>query len=226
MFGWKRELLALDQRQLRPAARELGDRQLGLELAEARARGSSGCRGRRRGGGGRSRGRGRRRSGSGKTDGVAARPRPATGRASRPRAGRRRRAVAGRVVTRRQTRTEGSKRSVSSTAPGISARVGDDALPARAVLEQAPHEVADQVVRRLVAGEAQREAGSRRSPRSVSASGSSSWMSISALVRSSARRSTRSSHQPAQVAAVGGDVLARARPAPRAPGGPRSAPAR
>ena len=156
MLGWKRELLALDQRQLRPPARELRHRQLGLELAEGRAQAEvdAAAEGEVAAGVVAVEVEG---SGSGKTDGS--RPAAASHRKSFAPAGRSTPpTVAGRVVTRRQTQTEGSKRSVSSTAPGIGARVGDDALPARAVLEQAPHDVADQVVRRLVAGEAQREA--------------------------------------------------------------------
>ena len=114
------QLLVLDQRQPREPARELRHRQLGLELAEARAQAvvDAAAEGEVAAGvvavevEGVGLGEDRRRRGR--------RP-PATGRASRPRAARRRRRVAGRVVTRRQTQTDGSKRSVSSTAPGIAA---------------------------------------------------------------------------------------------------------
>ena len=77
--------------------------------------------------------------------------------ASRPRAGRRRRASSAFVVTRRQHRDRRVVAQRLLDGAGDQRRVGDEPVPARRVLEQPAHRVADQVVRRLVAGERQRE---------------------------------------------------------------------
>ena len=127
--------LVRDKPQAREAARELLERELRLELAQRRpdaevdplAEGQVALGVRRAGS---------KRSGSAKTAGS--RPAAASHRNSlAPSGSSTPPSVTGRFVTRRQTGTDVSKRSVSSTTPPMSAGVGDDRVPALGRLEQA-----------------------------------------------------------------------------------------
>ena len=214
------QLLVLHQRQAREAPRELRERQLGLELAEARAQAVVDAAAEGEVAAGLSRSRSKA-SGSGKTDGS--RPAAASQRKSLAPAGSSTAADARRP---RRHAPPDADRGIEAQrlldrgrdrAPGRPPRA-----PSARVLEQAPHEVADEVVRRLVAGEAQREADrgdlvereglgvlvvdvDQRAREVVGAA-------RDALV-----------HQPPQVARGRRRCSRRARPAPRAPRARRSA---
>ena len=95
-------------------------------------------------------------SGSGKTS--ASRPAAASQRKSFAPSGRSTPpSVTGRVVTRRHTGTDGVEAQDLVDGARDQRRLGDQPRPALRHLEQPPHAVADQVVRRLVPGEAERE---------------------------------------------------------------------
>ena len=96
--------------------------------------------------------------------------------------------MTGRVVTRRHTGTDGSKRRISSTAPGISdgsatsraQRSGASSsrrtqLPIRLFVVSCPAKLSENRIEAMSSGD--------------SASGSSSWISSSALAKSSPRLS-------------------------------------
>src|SRR5215510_7080365 len=90
-------------------------------------------------------------SGSGKTE--ASRPDAASQRKSLAPSGRwTPPRVTGRFVTRRQTGTDGSYRSVSRRPVTL----GGVRIPSRRIFEQPAYHVADQVGRRFVAGEGER----------------------------------------------------------------------
>ena len=199
------ELLALDQRQLaatgararRPPARPRAcrgstPRQKWMPRPKARWRRAL------------SRSRSKA-SGSGKTD------------ASRPAAASHRKSLAPAGSSTPPTRRGLRRHAPPDADGGIEAQrlldrardrrgIGDDALPARRVLEQAPHEVADEVVRRLVAGEAQREEDRgdllERERLGVLV------VDVDQRAREVVGAALRAlGHQLAQVAAVGDDVL-------------------
>ena len=214
------ELLVLHQREPREPARQLGERQLRLELSEARAQAEVDAlaEGQVAAGVGAVEVEG---VGLGEDRGVAAR-----GGQPEEELGARGQLDAAHARGLRRHPPPHADRGVEAQRLLDGARdrrrIGDDARPARRVLEQPPHEVADEVVRRLVAGEAQREQdrgdllereaprGPRRGCRSARSRGR--------------RRGARRARPPARAGSRGRRRCSRrARPAPPAVGARRPA---
>ena len=221
MFGWNGIFWSVDEPQLRPALDQPGEREPRLELAEARARAVVDALAEREVSGGRSRARGSKRSGSGKTSAS----RPGRGepeeelRALGQLDAAERRRARGDPPPHRHRGVE-AQRLVDRA--GDQLRVGDDRLPARAVLQQPPDQVADQVVRRLVAGEGEREQDrgdllvAERLGVLVVDGEQRARVVVGARRRPCPRRARAGSRGRRP-------CCARARPAPRAPGGPTRA---
>ncbi len=181
--GVEGELLLGYEPQVREPVGEPLHREPGLELAQRRPDAEVESRGRRPASYGRWRGRGRSARGP-RTPRGRGRRRPAATKSWRPRGGRPRPAApAGWSACARPAPTVVAQGLVDHALDH--GDVGDHAGPARGLLEQPADGVADEVVRRLVPGEAQREqdGGDLLVGQSL---GSSSWMASRALAKSSA----------------------------------------